>query len=211
MTAITRHCEHGALPCAGLGAGHGTREQSHGFVSGVVYRCVVSRTQTVDPHARDSAVVACCLAASAVSDAALSDRQKAAILMDCLGVLAAISPPGQVMTFGQLRAGLTMPLRELLPATIDPGSTGDVVLLDAEGMLSPEAEDVCHEHFIGYAALDQHWSQARVRAEQEEQRLYLALRDLGAEGYTRARELLTDNPAGDLRTSGCPAKSFGWS
>ena len=67
-------------------------------------------------------------------------------------------------------------------------------------MLSPEAEDVCREHFIGCAALDQHWSQARVRAEQEEQRLYLALRDLGAEGYTRARELLTDNPAGDLRT-----------
>jgi hypothetical protein len=67
-------------------------------------------------------------------------------------------------------------------------------------LLSPEAEDVCHEHFIGCAALDQHWSQARVRAEQEEQRLYLALRDLGAEGYTRARELLTDNPAGDLRT-----------
>jgi hypothetical protein len=170
------------------------------FVSGVVYRCVVSRTQTVDPHARDSAVVACCLAAGAVSDAALSDRRKAAILMDCLGVLAAISPPGQVMTFGQLRAGLTMPLRELLPATIDLGSTGDVVLLDAEGMLSPEAEDVCHEHFIECAALDQHWSQARVRAEQEEQRLYLALRDLGAESYTRARELLTDNPAGDLRT-----------
>lgn len=170
------------------------------FVGGVVYRCVVPRTQIVDQHARDSAVVACCLAAGAVSDAALSDRRKAAILMDCLGVLAALSPPGQVMTFGQFRAGLTRPLRELLPATIDLGSTGDVVLLDAEGVLSPEAEDVCHEHFIGCAALDQHWSQARVRAEQEEQRLYLTLRDLGAEGYTRARELLTDNPAGDLRT-----------
>ena len=119
------------------------RERSTHFVSGAVYRCVVSRTQTVDPHARDSAVVACCLAASAVSDAGLSDRRKAAILMDCLSVLAALSPPGQAMTFGQLRAGLTMPLRELLPASIDLGSTGNVALLDAEGMLSPEAEDLC--------------------------------------------------------------------
>jgi len=54
---------------------------------------------------------------------------------------AATSPAWQVMTFGQFRAGLTMPLCELLPATIDLGSTGDVVLLDAEGMLSPPAEE----------------------------------------------------------------------
>jgi hypothetical protein len=155
---------------------------------------------TVDSsRARDWAVIACCLAASAMSDTALGSGRKAAILMDCLGVLAAVSPPGHVMTLGQLRAGLSRPMRDMLPPGIDAGMTGDVVLLEPSGALSPEAEDVAREHFVECTALEQHWTHRRVRVEQEEQRLYQELRTLGDDGYSRARGLLTDHASGNLR------------
>jgi hypothetical protein len=150
-------------------------------------------------RARDWAVSACCLAASAMSDPSLEDGRRAARLMDCLGVLAAVSPPGHVITLGQLRAGLSGPLRALLPPGIDAGMTGDVVLLEPWGSLSPETEDVAREHFIECAALEQHWSHRRVRAEQEEQRLYQELRALGDDGYSLARGLLTDHASGDVQ------------
>jgi REase associating with pPIWI_RE len=150
-------------------------------------------------RARDWAVIACCLAASAMSDQALEGGRKAAMLMDCLGVLAAVSPPGHVMTLGQLRAGLSGPMRDLLPPGIDVGMTGEVVLMEPSWALSPEAEDVAREHFVECTALEQHWTHRRVRAEQEEQRLYQELRTLGDDGYSRARGLLTDHASGELR------------
>ena len=149
--------------------------------------------------ARDWAISACCLAASAMADSSLGDGRSAARLMDCLGVLAAVSPPGHAITLGQLRAGLSGPLRDLLPPGIDAGTTGDVVLLDPWGSLSTEAEDVAREHFIECAALEQHWTHRRVRAEQEEQHLYQELRALGDEGYSRARGLLTDHASGEVQ------------
>jgi hypothetical protein len=154
----------------------------------------------VDPsRARDWAVIACCLAAGAMSDPVLDGGRKAAILMDCLGVLSAVSPPGHVTTLGQLRAGLSGPLGKLLPPGVDAGMTGEVVLLEPSGTLSPEAEDVAREHFVECTALEQHWTHRRVRAEQEEQRMYQELRVLGDEGYSRARGLLTDRASGELR------------
>jgi hypothetical protein len=119
--------------------------------------------------------------------------------MDCLGVLAAVSPPGHMITLGQLRAGLSGPLRDLLPPGIDAGATGDIVLLEPWGSLSAEADDVAGEHFIESTALEQHWTHQRVRAEQEEQRLYQELRALGNEGYSRARGLLTDHASGHVQ------------
>ena len=155
---------------------------------------------TVDSsRARDWAVIACCLSASAMSDQALGGGRKAAILMDCLGVLAAVSPPGHVTTLGQLREGLSGPMRDLLPSGIDAGMTGEVALLEPSGALSPEAEDVAREHFVECTALEQHWTHRRVKAEQEEQRLYQELRVLGDQGYSRARGLLTDHASGELR------------
>jgi hypothetical protein len=136
---------------------------------------------------------------SALADPSLSDGRRAARLMDSLGVLAAVSPPGHLTTLGQLRSGLSGPLRDLLPPGIDAGTTGDVVLLEPWGSLSAEAEDVAGEHFIECAALEQHWTHRRVRAEQEEQHLYQELRTLGDEGYSRARGLITDHASGHVQ------------
>lgn len=149
--------------------------------------------------ARDWAVSACCLAASAMADPSIGDGLRAARLMDSLGVLAAVSPPGRVITLGQLRAGLSGPLHDLLPAGVDAGMAGDAVLLEPWGSLSAEAEDVAREHFIECAPLEQHWTHSRVRAEQEEQRLYQDLRALGDERYSLARGLLTDYASGEVR------------
>lgn len=147
-------------------------------------------------RARDWAVSACCLAASAMSDPDLKGGRKAEKLMDCLGVLSAVSPPGHVITLGDLRAGLSGPLRDLLPPGIDAGLIGDAVLLEPWGTLSPESEDVAREHLIECEVLQQHWTHGRVRAEQEEQRLYQELRTLDDEEYSRARGLLTDRASG---------------
>ena len=101
------------------------------------------------------------------------------ILMDCLGVLATASPDGLVPTLGQFRSGLSGPVRDLLPAGSGVGVVGDTVLLEPSGDLAPEVEDILQEHFVECTALDQHWSHRRVRAEQEEKRLYQDLRALG--------------------------------
>jgi hypothetical protein len=153
----------------------------------------------IDADSRDWLVVACCLAAAAVSDPEVDDRRKAVILMDCLGVLAAVYPDRRALTLGQFRSGLSGPIRDLVPGGVDVGAIGDVVLLGPSGDLAPEVEDILQEHYVDHAALNQHWSHRRVRAEQAERRLYLELRDLGAGGYSRARGLLTDHPSGELR------------
>lgn len=149
--------------------------------------------------ARDSVVMAACIAASSVADPAVPDRDKAARLMECLAVVSAAFPVGAAPSLGRFRGLLHEPLKHLIPAGLDPGSVGDVTLLDAAGRLCDEAEDICREHFVPVAALGERWSLPRLRAEQEERRLFSELRGLGPAGYARARELLVDSPAGELR------------
>ncbi len=119
--------------------------------------------------------------------------------MSCLGVLMATYSVGDAPSLAEFREGLRRPLRYLIPGDVDPAGLGDLVLLDAEGQFSDEARDLCTEHLVPSAALDEHWPWAKVRAEQEERRIYEQLRRLRAEDYTRARELLVDQPAGELR------------
>jgi hypothetical protein len=137
------------------------------------FTVVTPTTAVIDAApSRDWPVVACCLAAAAVSDPRIGDRRKAVILMDCLGALAAVSPNGQAPCLRQFRLGLSCPMRDLVPGSIDVGVIGDVVLLDPSGDLAPEVEDILQEHFVDCAALDQHWAHRRVRAEQMERRLF---------------------------------------
>lgn len=149
--------------------------------------------------ARDSVVMAACAAASAVADPAVADRDKAARLMECLGVVSAAFSIGAAPTLREFRRLLQEPLNRLMPPGVDPGPVGDLVLVDETGRLCDEAEDICREHFVPVAGLAERWPVARLRAEQEERRLYRALRSLGQAGYVRARELLVDLPAGELR------------
>jgi len=143
--------------------------------------------------------MAACAAASAVADPAMAGRGKAARLMECLGVVSAAFPIGTAPTLGGFRRLLQEPLKRLMPPGVDSGPMGDLVLLHGPGWLCDEAEDICREHFVPVGALAERWTVARVRAEQEEQRLYRGLRSLGQAGYVRARELLVDLPAGELR------------
>jgi hypothetical protein len=148
---------------------------------------------------RDSVIMAACAAASAVADPAVGDRDAAARLMECLGVVSAAFPIGMAPSLGDFRRKLGEPLRNLLPSGLDPGPVGDMVLLDTAGRLRDEADDLCQEHFVPVAALEEHWSLSRIRAEQEEQQLYRELRSLGPARYVTGRELLVGLPAGELR------------
>lgn len=150
-------------------------------------------------HRRNQAITACCLAAAAAGDNALSGDRCGKLLMNCLGALTAVYRVGQAPSLAEFRRGLARPLRELLPPDVAADGVGDHVLLDPNGHLSDEARDLCVEHFVPTAALEAHWSWARVSAEQEERRIYQQLRRLRAADYTRARELFVDRPAGELR------------
>jgi len=148
---------------------------------------------------RDRVVMAACVAAAAVADPAVTDRDTAARLMEALGVVSAAFPVGESPSLGAFRGLLREPLKRLFPHGVDPGPVGEIVLLDPADSLCDEAEDICREHFVPLATLAERWSFPRLRAEQEEKRLYQALRSLGQQGYVRARELLITHPAGELR------------
>ncbi|WP_210750135.1 restriction endonuclease-related protein [Nocardia gamkensis] len=158
-----------------------------------------STVTEVDQRRRDQAITACCLAAAALGDPDLTPRRQGRALMSCLGVLASTYPVGQAPTMAQFRSGLSRPLRQLLPDGVDSIGVGDLVLLDGMGQFSDEARDLCVEHLVPSVALEEHWPWARVAMEQEERRIYEVLRRLPAKDYTRARELLVDEPSGDLR------------
>src|SRR5262249_53145949 len=146
----------------------------------------------------DRSITACCLAAAAMSDESLPGGRRGKLLMDCLGVLAAAHQAGCAPTMAQFRGGLSGPLRSLLPGDLQLGELGDLVLLDGSGQLADETLDLCVEHLVPRAALDEHWSWARVSAEQEERRTYEILRRLPAKDYSRVRELLVKHASGEL-------------
>jgi restriction endonuclease in pPIWI_RE module len=151
---------------------------------------------------REQALTACCLAVAAETDARLPPARRAAMLMDCLGVLRAAHPidRAEQLGMGEFRRGLRAPLARLLPA---PGELGDgfdeLCLLDGDGLVRDALEDLCREHLVPQVALERHWPWARVRAEQEERRLFEVLRRLEPEEYRRARALLAESPAGPVR------------
>jgi hypothetical protein len=49
------------------------------------------------------------------------------------------------------------------------------------GLVRDAVQDLCREHLVPQVALQRHWPWARVRAEQEERRLYKILRRLSPE------------------------------
>ncbi|MFI5960452.1 hypothetical protein [Cryptosporangium sp. NPDC051539] len=147
---------------------------------------------------RDQSITACCLAAAAMSDESLSAGRRGKLLMDCLGVLSAARRADEPLSMTDFRQRLSGPLRLLLPGDLAAGHLSDLVLLDESGQLLDETIDVAVEHLVPRAALDEHWSWARVSAEQEERRTYGILRRLPAKEYARVRGLLIKHPSGEL-------------
>jgi len=151
---------------------------------------------------RDQALTACCMAAAAEGDALLPAARRAAVLMDCLAVLRAAHAPERAaqIGMGEFRHGLRGPLGELLPPVSGTADRFDALhLFDKHGLVRDAVQDLCREHLVPHVALERHWPWARVRAEQEERRLYEILRRLSPEDYRRARALLAEHPAGPVR------------
>ncbi len=120
--------------------------------------------------------------------------------MSCLGQLNAVHDSGSALSMERFRAGLQGPLARLLPADIAASAgVGDLRLLDEHDRLEDDVDALLDEYWIPTAALSSHWSLQRIRAEQEEQRLYQQLRRLPEQDYTQAREHLVDLPSGELR------------
>ncbi|MFJ3519842.1 hypothetical protein [Streptomyces sp. NPDC090131] len=153
-------------------------------------------------HRREQALTACCMAAAAEADLALQPARRAAMLMDCLAVLRAAHPAADAAQWGMgdFRRALRGPLALLLPATTESDDgLGTLCLFDEDGLVRDALQDLCREHLVPQVALDRHWSWPRLRAEQEERRLYEILRRLDPHEYRRARALLAESPAGPVR------------
>ncbi|MFI5542693.1 hypothetical protein ACIA6E_02845 [Streptomyces sp. NPDC051815] len=100
----------------------------------------------------------------------------------------------------EFRQGLRGTLGPLLPPA--PGRSDrfdSMKLFDVGGLVRAAVQDLCSEHLVPQTALDQYWPWARVRAEQEEQRLFDLMRRLTPQDYRRARFLLGRHAAGPVR------------
>ncbi|MEV4872242.1 hypothetical protein [Streptomyces syringium] len=142
------------------------------------------------------------MAAVAESDPVLAPVRRSRLLMDCLAVLRAAHRPERAAQIGmkEFRQGLRGPLGPLLPsASGRPDRFDSMELFDAQGLARDAVKDLCTEHLVPQAALEQYWPWARVRAEQEEQRLFDLMRRLSPEDYRRARALLGTHAAGAVR------------
>ncbi|GLW90626.1 hypothetical protein [Actinokineospora globicatena] len=149
---------------------------------------------------RDQAVTACCQAAAALGDPDLPGEVKGRRLMSCLGVLAATHAIGAAPSMARFRAGLRGPLGSLLPDDVRTAELADLRLLDGDGHLTDEAEDLSREFRIPSAALEEHWPWDRVSVEQRERQAHELLRRVSAADYVRYRAYLIEHPVGDLHT-----------
>ncbi|MFB7477065.1 hypothetical protein [Kitasatospora sp. NPDC056184] len=150
---------------------------------------------------RDLALTACCAAAIAETDLEEDPLRRAGRLMDCLGLLRSAHPASVAATLDMraLRRGLREGISALLPADSDGREAfAAMVLIDEQGLLRGEVEDLGREHLVPRQALEGYWPWAQIRAEQEEQRLFEEIRRLQPEDYERVRVLLATHPCGDL-------------
>ncbi|MDT0300606.1 restriction endonuclease-related protein [Streptomonospora wellingtoniae] len=163
---------------------------------------MTQETTLADPQRRDLALIACFAAASAVADPDLPASRKASMLMSCLGQLNAVRDSHSSLTMEQFRRGLRGAVDQLLPDDVADTSQAlaGTPLLDENGLLGDDVDALLSEYWIPNVALEEHWNLPRVRAEQEEQRVYRQLRRLPAEDYSAARANLVELPAGELRT-----------
>ncbi|AJC62088.1 hypothetical protein [Streptomyces sp. 769] len=149
---------------------------------------------------RDLALTACCAAAVAEADRTGDPGQRAARLIDCLGVLRSAHNAGAAaaLDMGVLRRGLRQGLAPLLPASSEGDDPlGEVRLLNQDGLLCDAVEDLGREHLVPQQALMEYWPWARLRAEQEEQQLYAEIRRLPLDDYAKVRELLASDPVAE--------------
>ncbi len=149
---------------------------------------------------RDLAVTACCAAAVAEADRTGDPGQRAARLVDCLGVLRSAHGAGSAAALDMrtLRRGLRQGLAPLLPIDGEGDDPlGEVRLVDSDGLLCDAVEDLGREHLVPQQALMEYWPWARLRAEQEEQQLYAEIRRLPPEDYAKVRELLASHPVAE--------------
>lgn len=149
---------------------------------------------------RDLALTACCAAAVAEADRTGDPGQRAARLIDCLGVLRSThrASAAAALDMGVLRRGLRLGLAPLLPADGEDGDPlGEMRLLDQDGLLCDAVEDLGREHLVPQQALMEYWPWARLRAEQEEQQLYAEIRRLPPGDYATVRELLASDPVAE--------------
>ncbi|MFD6936206.1 hypothetical protein ACFWAP_08655 [Streptomyces goshikiensis] len=72
-----------------------------------------------------------------------------------------------------------------------------MILINGEGVLCEAVEDLGREHLVPHQALNEYWPWARMRAEQEERRLFEEIRRLPASDYERVRILLAEHPTSE--------------
>ncbi|MFG2925697.1 hypothetical protein ACGFYA_29860 [Streptomyces sp. NPDC048305] len=148
---------------------------------------------------RDLALTACCAAAAAEAGIAGAPDSRAARLIDCLGVIRSVHDAGSAaaITMEVLRQSLRKGIAPLLPKVAGKGDDllGALTLVDERGLLHEAVEDLGREHLVEQQTLMAHWPWERLRAEQEEQRLYDEIKRLPLAQYAQARTLLADKPA----------------
>jgi hypothetical protein len=142
-------------------------------------------------------VTAAVLAAHAWTDRTRPPSERLRVVMDCYGHVAAAHGPGRGPSFPTFRRLLSKPLAAMLPKGCPAEDLEDARLIDDDGALNPDLDDLLSEHLIRIGDLELAGNWAWVRAEQEERGVFRRLQASGdADRYTAGRRFLIAHPAG---------------
>jgi hypothetical protein len=160
------------------------------------------------------------LAGEALTAPGLRPEERLATLMECHGeALAALGPSGR-LPFGEFRAKLRGPIRDLLPDWIPSEGLEDLTILDADGYVTEDAFDLRWENaeLLTLIKSLRAFSGGRVSADQVRNHLaqtevFEAISGRGPDQYILDRQNLITHPAGDtgeLSDLGLPLKAVGF-
>jgi hypothetical protein len=166
---------------------------------------ITDGVRPADRAERDRVLTACLLAAVTVGHGQRTDPGVTLTQLSTLFGIAAFHAPAHFLPAGVngfIDAVTAGRLADLLPEPLrEPDD--DVLLLDAAGRLTTEAEELLCEHLhlsepegAALTAAEQLPAWAPLRVEQVERRTFGALRAAGDDGYRAGRAALIRHPAG---------------
>ncbi|OLT12709.1 hypothetical protein BJF79_21665 [Actinomadura sp. CNU-125] len=160
------------------------------------------------------------VAGEALTAPGLRPEERLATLMECHGEALAALGPHASLSFGQFRAKLRGPVRDLLPDWISSDGLEDLTVLDGDGYVTEDAFDLRWESTELLNLIKKlrdfgggRVSPDRVRHHIAQTEVFEAIAGRGPEQYILDRSNLITYPAGDtgeLSGLGLPLKAVGF-
>lgn len=158
------------------------------------------------------------MAGEALTAPKLRPEERLATLMECHGSMLAALGPGVSLPFGEFRAKLRGPLRDLLPTWVSAEGLEDLTVLDADGCITEDAFDLRWEtaELLKLIQKLRDFSGRRVTTMEvkdhiAQSEIFEVISGRGPQLYVQNRASLITSPAGtveELSALGLPLKAL---